>query len=465
MGDSARVALAPPCPLQARYPLSHHAPDEVLAYFPDKRLTAGRFFRDALMLAPALTSGGHVINACHDRYLFAVSLAATLLAGKLTLMPPSFATQAMGQLQAGYPDLRCLHDGRDWPEGIPGIRVQDHLVANAPPCDTAPLIDADRVATVMFTSGSTGEPTAHSKTWGRLCINGAGESARLGAAGMTIVATVPAQHMYGFESSVLMALHGGASCWHGRPFYPADIAEALAAAPAPRMLVSTPFHLATLLEAGLKLPACDLVLSATAPLSAELAERCEATLSAPLFEIYGCTESGQLASRRPVHGPVWQLFPGVQMALDAQGAWVHGGHVEGRVLLSDHIEAEDADRFFLRGRNADMVNVAGKRTSLAHLNALLLGIPGVVEGCFVQPDDEAAAGDGVIHRLAALVVSPSVDEAALLAALRARIDPVFLPRPLLRVDAMPRNATGKLVRADIMALYRERQRKLASDNA
>lgn len=264
--------------------------------------------------------------------------------------------------------------------------------------------------------------------------------------------------MYGFESSVLMALHGGASFWHGRPFYPADIVEALASVPRPRMLVSTPFHLSTLFEAGLKLPACDLVLSATAPLSAELAERAEAVMGAPLLEIYGCTESGQVASRRPVNGPAWQLLPGVQMATDAEGAWVFDGHVEGRVLLSDRIEEQDTEHFLLLGRNADMVNVAGKRTSLAHLNAQLAGIPGVVEGCFIQPDDEAVARDGTVQRLAALVVAPTLGPSEVLAALRQRIDPVFLPRPLLRVDAMPRNATGKLIRSDIMALYRSARR-------
>ena len=42
-------------------------------------------------------------------------------------------------------------------------------------------------------------------------------------AGFTLVATVPAQHMFGFESSVLLALHSGAAFDAGRPFYPADV--------------------------------------------------------------------------------------------------------------------------------------------------------------------------------------------------------------------------------------------------
>jgi acyl-coenzyme A synthetase/AMP-(fatty) acid ligase len=41
----------------------------------------------------------------------------------------------------------------------------------------------------------------------------------------------------------------------------------------------------------------------------------------------------------------------------------------------------------------------------------------------------------------------------LLAALREHIDPVFLPRPLLFVDVLPRNATGKLPRVALQALF------------
>lgn len=439
--------------MHAQYPLSSHTVDSVIAHRRDGPVTTGRFFQDALDLAPALAACGHVLNTCHDRYLFAVGLGAALLAGKVTLMPSSFAPHTVAQLQARYAGLQCLHDGRDQAEGIAGLRVQDHLDARAPAARSAPLVNADQVATTVFTSGSTGEPTAHDKTWGRLCINGAAEAERLGVSGMALVATVPAQHMYGFESSVLMALHGGASLWHGRPFYPADIAAALAAVPQPRMLVTTPFHLAALLDAGVPLPPCDRVLSATAPLAPELASRAEAALAGPLFEIYGCTESGQVASRRPVASPAWRLLPGVRMSQDEHGTWVHDGHVEGRVLLSDLIETDDAEHFQLLGRHADMVNVAGKRTSIAYLNAQLTSTPGVADGCFVQPDDTA----GAIQRLAALAVAPGLDERKLLALLRQRIDPAFLPRPLLLVDAMPRNATGKLVRSDVMTLYRERQ--------
>ena len=128
---------------------------------------------------------------------------------------------------------------------------------------------------------------------------------------MTLVATVPPQHMYGFESSVLLALHGGATLDAGRPFFPADIATALARTQAPRVLVTTPFHLKTVLDADVALPPLALLVCATAPLAPQLAARAEQRLGAPLLEIYGCTEAGQVATRRTTAGAEWRTFDDV----------------------------------------------------------------------------------------------------------------------------------------------------------
>jgi acyl-coenzyme A synthetase/AMP-(fatty) acid ligase len=202
------------------------------------------------------------------------------------------------------------------------------------------------------------------------------------------VGTVPVQHSYGFESTFLLALHGGCAFWAGKPFYPQDIASALAAVPQPRLLVTTPFHLSALLASGIDLPAIDLLLSATAPLSTTLAAEAEARTGAPLLEIYGSTESGQLASRRTTEGAAWTLLPGVRLEQAADETLACAGHVEGRVALSDVIELLPDNRFLLHGRHADLINIAGKRTSLAYLNHQLAAVPGVVDGAFFLPDEE-----------------------------------------------------------------------------
>ena len=75
--------------------------------------------------------------------------------------------------------------------------------------------------------------------------------------------------MYGFESTVLLALLSGNAFSAERPFYPADIAAAIAAVPQPRALVTTPVHLRALLASAIDLPPLDLIVSATAPLGQE----------------------------------------------------------------------------------------------------------------------------------------------------------------------------------------------------
>jgi acyl-coenzyme A synthetase/AMP-(fatty) acid ligase len=259
--------------------------------------------------------------------------------------------------------------------------------------------------------------------------------------GVTLVATVPAQHMYGFESTVLVALLGGAAFDAERPFYPADIAAALARAPRPRMLVTTPFHLKMLLDSGVSLPSIDLTVCATAPLSPQLAVRAEAALAAPLMEIYGCTEAGQVATRRSTQGPEWTVYDGLRMQGDGAEVVVDGGHVPQPTLLADVLEVVDAHRFRLLGRSNDLINVAGKRSSLGHLNFHLNSIDGVQDGAFWLPPDFDGAG---VVRLVAFVVAPGVSNEAILGALRQRVDAAFLPRRVVKVPALPRESTGKL---------------------
>ena len=436
------------------FPLTAHPADAVIAYGAAGAITVRQFHGDVAATADALPAHQHVLNACQDRYRFMVGLGAALLRGKVTLMPSSMDAATLAQLRQDPGDLLLLHDGAaSLPQDMPGFDLRPALT-DAAPREALPAIAAEQVACVVFTSGSTGRPTPNRKRWGRLCLNGRSEGDRLRSDGVAIVATVPAQHMYGFESSVLLALHGGAAIWHGKPFYPADIAAALAAVPAPRMLVSTPFHLSTALDAGLSWPACSALLSATAPLATTLAARAEAGLGAPLYEIYGCTESGQVASRRTLDGPAWSLLPGVQMHVEGGAAEVFGGHVETPTRLSDVIERDADGRFRLLGRHADMVNIAGKRSSIAHLNQLLTHVPGVVDGCFFLPDaPEGDAAHAGVQRLCAFVVAPQLDDRALLQALRPQMDAVFLPRPIWRVERLPRNEASKLPRQALQALH------------
>ena len=436
--------------------LGHASLDDVFAWRPSGPVRVRDFLAEVAALAAQLPAGNHLLNVCQDRYRFTVGFAAGLISGKTSLQPASQSAETLRRIQGSCPDVFCLCDDDFDTLDLPRLDFPVTATVNPEKVAKIPLIPAEQIAACLFTSGSTGLPTPHRKTWGRLVKNARAEAARLGllAQAHCIVGTVPAQHSYGFESTVLLALQGNSPFWSGRPFYPQDIVGALNAVPQPRLLVTTPFHLAALLGAGIEVPAVDLLLSATAPLSAQLAAEAESRLAAPLLEIYGSTESGQLASRRTTAGPTWELLADVRLdQADEQNnnpTTAFGGHVEGRVGLSDIIEILDDRHFLLHGRHADVVNIAGKRTSLAYLNHQIAAIPGVVDAAFFLPDDETPDG---ITRLAAFVVAPGLDNRQLIAALRQRVDPIFLPRPLVLLDKLPRNSTGKLPRTQLQALY------------
>jgi acyl-coenzyme A synthetase/AMP-(fatty) acid ligase len=413
------------------------------------------------LLAAQLPPGKHIINVCADRYRFAVGLAACLLARKICLLPPTRTPEVIRQLTAFAPDLACLTDEDECDIALPRIRFP-HRSSEAGMHRGSwhvPEIDADQVVACVFTSGSTGVPVPYPKTWGRLvrCVRDG--AARLGLAdgrAHALLATVPPQHMYGFESSVLLALQGSGALCAERPFYPADVCAALAALPRPRALVSTPIHLRALLASQAELPAADLLMSATAPLQRELAREAEQRFQAPLLEIYGSTESGQLATRRTGRDEEWRLWPGVCLTLEEGRAWARGGHLEQPTPMCDELQPIDAERFLLGGRLADLVNIAGKRSSLSYLTHQLASIEGVVDGVFFFPEEPHPSQAGVA-RVAAAVVAPGLDPARLTEALRQRIDPVFLPRPLLFVASLPRNSTGKLPREALRSLAADQQ--------
>ncbi|HEY8856169.1 MAG TPA: AMP-binding protein [Rugosibacter sp.] len=439
--------------------VSHNSPDSIIAWRMKGAVTLRQFLAEVSQLAARFPAGSHLLNMCSDRYCFSVGLAAAIVAGKVSLLPSTHTPEVVRQIKVFAPDVFCLTDSDHCTVDLPQLRYPAMGIINQPgqpdPPNTfaIPQIDSKQRIAVLFTSGTTGIPQPHPKTWGALVSSVQAEALRLGLlhnTNATLVGTVPPQHMYGFESTVLMAWLSGNALSHAQPFYPADIVLSLAAVPAPRLLVSTPVHLRALLDSGVEMPEIMRVMSATAPLSPQLAQDVEARCHAPLMEIYGSTETGLIATRRPTQSEKWQLLPGIRLVVEDDCVHACGSHVETPTRMGDMLEPVTDEFFLLHGRIADLVNIAGKRHSLASLNHLLNSIPGVVDGAFHMPDETNPAH---VTRLAACVVAPGLDASHLRAALREHIDPAFLPRPLLFVDALPRNSTGKLPREALQALF------------
>ena len=183
------------------------------------------------------------------------------------------------------------------------------------------------------------------------------------------------------------------------------------------------------------------MFSATAPLPAPLASDIEKMLGADLREIFGTTETGSIGWRNTAHEDAFHLLHGMDLTQQGDTSRVSAPHIFPPFVLPDRLAAVGGDGFRIAGRSNDIVNVAGKRMSLAGMNAILAEIEGVMDGAFLAPVDDAG---GPVNRMIAFVVAPgrSADEIRL--ALRGLLDNAFLPRRVIFVDALPRNAAGKL---------------------
>lgn len=428
--------------------------DEELLFCGPASLTRGAFRQRVAVLAARLPEARHVVNLCEGRDDFILGFCAALLRGQVTLLPPSRAPDVVDEVAMRHPGSYRLGDAAT--ASTCDVRI-DQLLATAnaeampePSTD----IPGERLAMIGFTSGSTGTPSAHAKTWGSLVhTNGANLRALadlFAGAAASIVATVPPQHMFGMEMSVLLPLLGPFAVHPGRPFFPDDIARALGECEAPRLLVTTPVHLRALIEAGIALPPLAAITTATAPLPAELARAAESRFDCEVRELFGATEICIIASRRTAREETWRLYDDTRLHPVEDGTRVERPSLAEAVQLADRVQLVDGGRgFVLRGRQADLLEIAGKRASLGDLTHRLLGISGVRDAAMVQAEADAM---GVARLIAIIVADAETSDESILAALRQGTDPVFLPRRIIRVPALPRNETGKLPREAVAAL-------------
>ena len=427
----------------------YHA-DRVLAWENGHPITYGRFLSDVEALADLLPEKPTVINLTDDRYRFLVGFAAALVRGQTTLLPPSRAPGALAQVAREYSNSYCLVDGTEQIESLPSYQIPKST-GRQNDTTNVPQIPVDHPALVAFTSGSTGHPRPHSKTWGSLAEVARSTGARLGLMSsdqMTVVATVPHQHMYGLETSIMLPIQHGMAFHVGRPLFPEDVRLALAEVPSPRMLVTTPLHIRACVTTRSPLPPVECILSATAPLPSSLAKEAETLFQTRVYEVYGFTEAGSLATRRTVDEHTWHVLDGITLHQESAGCSLQASYLREPVLFPDLVSLQGPHRFVLHGRGTDLVNIGGHRGSLNDLSQKLNEIEGVQDGVFFLPDEKGTA----VTRLIAFVVAPKKTAEHILSALRTVIDPVFLPRPLHLVPHLPRNETGKLTREALLGL-------------
>lgn len=401
------------------------------------------FLAEALSLSQQLPAQSYAINVCQDRYLFMVAYMAALFAQQVTLLPSNHAPNTLDYLLSTYQDSYCLTDNA-LKQGKPSFLIRTELLTRS--VESLPLIDVNRVVSISFTSGSTGKPKAVAKTWAEFATAAtlALQAVDLQHKSFMLVSTVPAQHMYGLETSLFWVLFSQLTIYNARPFYPEDIRLTLQSL-TDTVLISTPLHLKSCVQNNTDWGKLRLILSSTAPLATELAFQLEQQFHAPLLELYGSTETLSFASRRLTQQADWQLYQGMRLTEQNGQFWVSNGHLPAPVALDDSFEIKALGLFKSLGRGGDVIKIAGKRASLSELNHLLTQLPNIEDGVFFKTKHE---------RLAAFVVG-SASKSDIISALKLAVDAVFLPKKIYRLQKLPRNSMGKLLKADLEQLISE----------
>jgi acyl-coenzyme A synthetase/AMP-(fatty) acid ligase len=427
---------------------------------PDGSWTWRQIHQASMTFASALDDATAVCNLCSSRAAFLVTGLAALRKNVLIILPPSGGNADLaGVLRSTRKPLIVVDDPRAiqpaWRDAAAAAVCQPTREPQAATDEALAWQPAwQQTSVLLYTSGSTGTPEPQPKTMRQLGTGALVLGARLAqdidgglAAVQRIVCSVPPQHMFGLEASVMLSLVHGIPVLDRRPLLPADVQQAFAESP-PAAWIATPLHLRSLVQMDLTVQNCSVVIASTMPLVQTLAQQAEDRVHAPVLEIYGSTETGVVAMRRSARDVDWLAVRDVRIEPVEDGALAFGSHFASPAKLLDQVEPAPNGRFSLLGRQADLIKIAGRRASLAGLNLLLHELPGLDDGVFYMP-----ASGSPTERLVLIYAGAPIDRPAAEQWLRSRLDPAFMPRTIIHVDRLPRSDSGKLPRQALDQLY------------
>jgi long-chain acyl-CoA synthetase len=350
------------------------------------------------------------------------------------------------------------------------------LTAAPPSLSTIPT--RDDLAVIIFTSGTTGRPKGAMLTHGNLLHNV--ESCRQVLAAVDhdrFVVLLPMFHSFMLCVGVFLPLLVGGSMVLVRSLHP------------PKSLIQEIYHRqATILPAvpsffrtlagaqmppGLPLRIC---ISGGAPLPVEILREFNRHMPIPLIEGYGLSEASPVVSMNPIAGPhkegsIGRPIPDVEITVQDESGnllptgatgeiCVRGGNVmrgywnqpeataralrDGWLLTGDIGHRDDDGFFYITDRKKDMLIVNGINVYPREIEEVLYQFPGVKEAAVVGIPD-SRRGEHPVAFVAAKD-GASLEEKSILHFVRQKLADYKVPKRVTFLAALPRNATGKVVK-------------------
>jgi malonyl-CoA/methylmalonyl-CoA synthetase len=437
------------------------------------------------LAAAGVTAGDRVMWSCTPGLTPIVSLLGALRLGAIVVpVSPSLTASELSYLVGDCTPTAAIVEGEDQRNWLaheaPALTVLPSDIFGAaapppppstrtPPLDTATPADD---ALIVYTSGTTGQPKGALHTHGSLM---AGVHALCAAWDWQpddrLALALPLFHVHGLGAGLFGTLTAGASAVIFDRFSEERI---LGAASSCTMLFGVPTMYHRLANTGraAELAALRLCVSGSAPLSVELWQRL-AHDGVEVLERYGMSET-MLTLSNPLHGErrpgsVGTPLPGVEAAIDqpdehgvgelfvrgpslCRGFWARpeaseAMWVDGWFATGDLASVDDDGYVAIRGRRTEMIITGGHNVYPAEVEAVLSRHPSVAELAVV-----GIASSEWGESVEAFVVgagggAPDLNALAELA--EQHLSPHKRPRQFHVVDALPRNAMGKVLRRQL----------------
>ena len=458
LADSARVAAV----LQQRYGIQ-----------PGDRVAL--WLKNCPEFIPALfgilQAGGVVVPI--NNFLKPAEVAYILQdAGADVLLTDEALAPGLPELTAARPGLRTLL--------VEEFATPGFTMAPVPAPDRA---ESD-LAVLIYTSGTTGRPKGAMLTHGNLLHNV--ESCRRVLETVSqdrIAVLLPMFHSFMLTVGVLRPLLVGGSIVLVRSLHPPHRVLQEICLHQATILPAIPQFFRAMTQAGFPeaLP-LRMAISGAAPLPVQILEEFSRKFPFPLIEGYGLSEASPVVTKNPLRGvrkpgsiglPIYdvevtiqddagQVLPdGTPGELCVRGGNVMLGYwnqpaetakaLRNGWLLTGDIAYRDSDGYlFITDRKKDMLLVNGINVYPREVEEIMYQVPGVKEASVIGVPD-ARKGEQALA-FVSVAEGATVEEGALLHFLRSRLADYKLPRRVVFLPALPRNATGKILKTALREL-------------
>jgi malonyl-CoA/methylmalonyl-CoA synthetase len=376
-----------------------------------------------------------------------------------------------------------LEDAGYTPNGeVPWLLVEEIGAWESQQAVAAPLVCAEDLAVIMYTSGTTGRSKGAMLTHSNMLATMAALYTAWGwRADDTLLLCLPIFHVHGLVVGLHVAFAAGATVMLRAKFEAHDTLKELMDGK-PTLFFAVPTIYVRLVQelkalGSVQLPNMRLFCSGSAPLAAETLTDFEALTGHTILERYGMTETGMNLSNpyvgKRVPGSVGTPLPGVTMRIvDDQGQDVPVGEtgellVRGSNVFAGYwnapektatsfshdaqgqqwfhtgdIARQDPENGYvtLLGRRHELIISGGFNIYPREIEELLVTLPGILEAAVVG---KAHPEWGEVP-VAYIVCNGEVDADTLTLNCRTQLASFKVPKEFHRVDSLPRNAMGKL---------------------